>query len=172
MYTSNIWMGRVTCLKESYHTYQSVMSRGPLQPSGPSVHIYLHIYFQVSFDVYVGLFWHAYEYLSAALSGPSVVCIDMSNIWMGRVACMKESYHRYQSVMSRKSLQPSGPSHMWMYMSNIWIGHVTCMNESYHTYQLVKSRKSLQPECCVCIYMSHTWMSHVTYMNESYHTYQ
>jgi len=46
----------------------------------------------------------------------------MSLVWMRHVACMNESYHTYEWIMSC-----------------VWTRHVTCMNESYHTYECIES---------------------------------
>ena len=70
--------------------------------------------------MYIGLFWHVYEYLSAALSRKSPQPSGPSS----RRAVYENVTHMNES------------RHTWV-MSHIWMSHVTYMNEIYRSYPYV-----------------------------------
>ena len=71
--TSHIWMSHVTCINESCHTYEWVMS------------LMSHIW--MSHVTHMNESWHTHEWF-------------MSHIWMSHGAHINESCHTYEWVMS------------------------------------------------------------------------
>ena len=108
------WMSHVTHMKESWHTYEWVMS-----------HIWM------SHVTHMNESCHTYEWA-------------MSHIWMSHVTHMNESCHTYEWVMSHiwrshvTHMKESCHTYEWA-MSHIWMSHVTHMNKSCHTYEWAMS---------------------------------
>jgi len=130
--------------------------------------------------------WHKHEWVMAHLFMRHVSHTWMSNVtgstdltWRRRIpitmshaACMNESYHTYERVMSL--------TYEWVVSERV-MAH---MNESWHTHEWVMAHT--WTSLVSSIWMSHVtgstdltrwrripiWMSHGTHMNESWYTHE
>jgi len=172
-FVSHIWINRVTHMNDSCHTYELVMS-----------HIWMSLvtHMNESCHTYESVMSHIWmihgtprmSYVTHKNESCYTCERAMSHIWMSHMAHMKESCHKYEWVSNALCYKYSD------IILRTWICHVAWHIPSSSTARLqYVHRVTHMNELChanECVVphdargiMSHTWISHVTHMIASYH---
>ena len=132
----------VTCINESRHTCEGVMSH---LCATWLIHMCDMTQLRERLTLTIGTFTY----------------INESHVWMSHVTRMSASCHTYERAMSHTwethahhrnvtYINESRHTYEWV-TSRVWMSHVTHTNETCHTHE--------------CI-MSHVWMRHVTHVRD------